>query len=148
MEPWYQTQEITSAEVKTIMEQTWFHKELHSETNSTLADEMLIVINPLFTFAALRRVPQWKEIARRVLQTEMAKESSFGSHRGFYTFCYKPLETAYINGVVRECWATIVMTKFMRCYIDNWIEQRYAPDGAGYEAAKTHFQHAAKIEIE
>lgn len=154
MEPWYESTEITPAEVDLIMRQMWFHRELHSDNNPLPLKKHLIdpneelckllyndkrKISPPYrhiTFEALREHPLLFEHAERILSDEIEKEGSFGSHRGFYTFCREPLLKAYAKGVVQECWAKPILARFAQ----RWLEHHYAYGGNGFLHAKTDFE--------
>ena len=150
MESWYESQEISPAEVKLIIHQSWFHQELFAERSSANSKHQLCKllyddkrkISPEYkhvTFEAIREHPDWREHANTVLADEMDKEGSFGSHRGFYTFCRKPLMRAYAKGVARECWAKPVLAKFAR----RWLEHHYAYGANGFLGARTSFEALA-----
>lgn len=156
MEPWYESTEITPAEVQTIMWQTWFNRELHSDYTRPDVGIRIIGLTPneelcklLYndkrnlsppyrhvTFEALREHPLLFEHAERVLSDEIKKVESFGSHRGFYTFCREPLLKAYAKGVVQECWAKPILARFAQ----RWLEHHYAYGGNGFLHAKTDFE--------
>lgn len=150
MEPWYESQTITKAEVERVIQQGWFHRELHSDSrtrnNSIDPDKQLcrllyqderMLSRPYrsVTFEAIKRHSNWQDQARLILSAEMDKMGSFGSHRGYYTFCHRPLMEAYAKGVVRECWAKPILAKFAR----QWLEHHYAYGNDGFLNAKTNF---------
>ena len=91
------------------------------------------------TFEAIREDPEWEACAHRVLSAEMDRVGSFGSHRGFYTFCREPLMRAYATGVARECWARPVLARFAR----RWLDHHYAYGGDGFLNARASFETLA-----
>ena len=150
MDRWYECTEITRAEVKLVIQQGWFHQELFGTSSSAGANRQLYRLlyddkrrlSPPYrhvTFEAIREDPEWEARAHQVLSAEMDKEGSFGSHRGFYTFCREPLMRAYAKGVVRECWAKLVLAKFARC----WLDHHYAYGGDGFLNARASFETLA-----
>lgn len=151
MEPWYESQEITPAEVKLVIQQSWFHRELFSERSSEHSNIQLCnllyddnrKINPPYrhiTFESMwRQSANWQEQSTKVLSKEIEREGSFGSHRGFYTFCRAPLMRAYAKGVIRECWAKPVLAKFAR----QWLKHHYAYGNIGFLNANARFKIVA-----
>ena len=146
MEPWYEMEEITPKEVELVIHQGWFHRELFGHRNSSASDENLRnllyednrQLSPPYrhvTFEAIRQEPNFDQHAKQILSEEIKKIGSFGSHRGFYTFCREPLMRAYAKGVVRECWAKPVLAKFVR----RWLEHYYAYGSSGFLRAKANF---------
>jgi hypothetical protein len=150
MEPWYESTEITAPEVKLIIQQGWFHRELFADHNQQhsnaqlcklLYDDKRKLSRPYkhVTFEAIRAQPGWQQHANDTLDEEIDKEGSFGSHRGFYTFCREPLMRAYAKGVIQECWAKPVLANFAR----KWLEHHYAYGNSGFLNARTSFETVA-----
>lgn len=161
MEPWYETQEITKSEVRLIILDTWFHRELHNTNKPPTTERKGLHPNQMLrktlspstwlkqptetsppyrhvTFEAIRCHPDWTKCAERALLAEIDKVESFGSHRGFFTFCREPLVRAYAKEVVKECWAKPILARFAQ----RWLEHHYAFGGGGYHQAKTSFDEA------
>lgn len=146
MEPWYQCEEITASEVKTVIHQGMFHKELHATHNSPQSSKFLRQLlyndkrklNPpykMVTFEAIHKTPNWQVHAENILSKEISKMKSFGSYRGFYTFLREELTKSYAKGVVQECWAKPVLAKFARI----WLQNHYAFKGNGFVKAKKNY---------
>lgn len=98
------------------------------------------------TYESLRfHCPNWRDVLERIIDEELQREhdkyNGFGSHRGFYTFVFKPLCNIVMARAIIEMWAVPTMKKWLRKHARSWIEQRFAPDGVGFQATATHFNH-------
>lgn len=157
MQPWYDSQEISLSEVKLLLSQTLFHRELHSDNNplplrgykidpnkelcKILYDDKRM-LNPQYckvTFEAIRCHPNWQLHAKEIFTKVIYKELSFGSHRAFYRLYYRPLMIAYAKGVVQECWAKPILVKFAR----QWLQHHYSYGASGFKNASSHFETIA-----
>lgn len=96
------------------------------------------------TFESLRfNTPYWSNVLNRIIDEELQSEhdkSGFGSHRGFYTFLFRPICNTVLARAIVEMWAIPTLQKALRKYTRSWIEQKFAPYGQGYQEVATHFQ--------
>jgi len=100
------------------------------------------------TFETLRRNnPDWNQVLNRIISEELEREHSkfngFGSHRGFYTFSFRPICKTLLARAVVEMWALPTLKRRLGSYACAWIEQRFAPGGQGFEATALHFDELA-----
>ena len=100
------------------------------------------------TFETLRRHnPDWKQVLERIISEELKREhakfNGLGSHRGFYTFVFRPLCNTVLARAVVEMWALPTLKRRLVSYTRMWIEQRFAPGGQGFETTSLHFYELA-----
>lgn len=98
------------------------------------------------TFESLRfNTPNWNSILNKITDEEIEREyqkyNGFGSYRGFYTFVFGPLCKTILARAVVKMWAIPKIEKALRKYTRSWIEQKFAPDGRGFQETAKHFEH-------
>lgn len=117
-EPDYQTHGIHETEVIRLLRKSWFYTELQMSTHTQESEKKLHQylnkthgVDPVFktiTFDGIQKVNGWKEICDTILgeEVEKAKQSGFGSYRGYVTYVHDQLVKNYVSRVINEIWAT------------------------------------------
>ena len=100
------------------------------------------------TFETLRfQNPDWKHVLERIISEELEREhakfNGLGSHRGFYTFVFRPVCNTVLARAVAKMWALPTLKRRLGSYTRVWIEQRFAPHGQGFQDTATHFERLA-----
>ena len=146
-EPDYQTQSPTKDDVIRAVKTSWFPANLNKKRNTYEDNEKLKrYTNVKVTFEGIRRIPDWRERTDAIIaeEVEIAKKKGFGSIRGYYTFVHAQLCAIVQRRVVQEVFAVNKLKRKLIMPTRAWISNRFAPGGAGYNAAKTDFYTIAK----
>jgi hypothetical protein len=146
-EPDYQTQSPTKDDVIRAVKTSWFPANLNKKRNTYEDNEKLKrYTNVKVTFEEIRRVPDWRERTDAIIaeEVDIAEKEGFGSIRGYYTFVHAQLCAIVQRRVVQEVFAVNKLKQKLMMPTRAWISKRFAPGGAGYNAAKTDFYTIAK----
>ena len=146
-EPDYQTQSPTKDDVIRAVKTSWFPANLNKKRNTYEDNEKLKrYTNVKVTFEGIRRIPDWRERTDAIIaeEVEIAKKEGFGSIRGYYTFVHAQLCAIVQRRVVQEVFAVNKLKRKLIMPTRASISNRFAPGGAGYNAAKTDFYTIAK----
>jgi len=163
MEPWYQVQGPTQAEIEKTMQNSDVYICLYKEKNSPqensdlrvsisriIEDESFKRNNLLntntnihdfkkITYESIRENPEWKQKSIKILRQEVENHKPYGSWRGFSTFVMTPLREQILIRIIREVWAPyILQTKFAPI----WLARNYSPyhNARGYKRTEKHYE--------